>query len=407
MTHRITAALAVILIGVGSAFAQTIEIPSSLPVNVDAQPGPPIITPNAASPSGWDGRFWLSADYLMTITGGDRLPALVTTSPTGTAQTAAGVLGLPTTTTLFGDSKVNNDFRSGFRVGAGYWLNADHTYAVEFGFMMIGSQATSFSADSNQFPILARPFANAETVVNASQLIAYPGNSTGSVAARASSDALYESHFDLSEKALDLGWFRLDALIGYRFYSYGEGLHIQQTLVPGANQPFAPGTQAVSVDDFNTSNIFQGVDMGLRAQFYWGKFSLELLGKVAFGALQESVTINGSQTVTATNVAPAVSTGGFYALRSNSGTFYSTEWWSLPEIGATFNWQLTPNVQLRLGYSLLLLNGIARAADQIDTTINPNFFPNGTQSGPSRPAFNLNRSDLTIQSVNLGVVWTY
>src|ERR1700722_14867656 len=48
-----------------------------------------------------DGRLWVSGDYAAYWINGSRLPALVTTSPAGTAQTSAGALGQPSTTTLF------------------------------------------------------------------------------------------------------------------------------------------------------------------------------------------------------------------------------------------------------------------------------------------------------------------
>src|SRR5438105_10961923 len=66
------------------------------------------------------GRFWASGEYLFAWVQGYRLPPLATTSPAGTAQGSAGVLGLPTTGTLFGGSMVTNDLRSGFRLDTGY-----------------------------------------------------------------------------------------------------------------------------------------------------------------------------------------------------------------------------------------------------------------------------------------------
>ena len=52
---------------------------------------------------------------------------------------------------------------------------------------------------------------------------------------------------------------------------------------------------------------------------------------------------------------------------------------------------------------------LARASDQLDTTINPQLAPgvNVPVTGPQRPAFNLIRSDMWLQSINLGVEFTY
>ena len=59
------------------------------------------------------GRFWLRGEYLMWWTSGMDLPPLVTTSPQGTPQNQAGVLGQSGTTILFGGQTVNGDGRSG------------------------------------------------------------------------------------------------------------------------------------------------------------------------------------------------------------------------------------------------------------------------------------------------------
>src|SRR5882757_945505 len=50
------------------------------------------------------GQFWAEMEYLAWSVKGDRLPPLVTTSPAGTPQAQAGILGPPSTTVLFGDS---------------------------------------------------------------------------------------------------------------------------------------------------------------------------------------------------------------------------------------------------------------------------------------------------------------
>src|SRR5262245_46107802 len=71
------------------------------------------------------GRFWVGADYLRCRVRGDSLPPLLTASPAGAVRPDAGVLSAPGTVTLFGDSKVNDDWRSGRRVWAGFWLDEE------------------------------------------------------------------------------------------------------------------------------------------------------------------------------------------------------------------------------------------------------------------------------------------
>src|SRR5205814_1795481 len=115
MMDRLLLALGTALLCVGPTFA---EAPSAPP------PSPPAAAPDdkpaaapddkpALRPQGWcpsgcgsaatDGQFWATGEYLLAWFSGDRLPALVTTSPAGTARASAGIPGLATTTTLFGD----------------------------------------------------------------------------------------------------------------------------------------------------------------------------------------------------------------------------------------------------------------------------------------------------------------
>ncbi len=270
---------------------------------------------------------------------------------------------------------------------------------------MFENQATNFGVASNGSPILARPFTDATTGLPQAILVAFPGSSTGNINVHAASGNFYGGNFDLTERTYDAGWFRLNTLAGYRYFSYSESLGIQQNLFPTT---IAPGTTVNSNDNFATRNVFNGFDMGLRTQFFWNTLSLELLGKVALGSLHTSVNINGNQTTTAPGVAPVVSAGGVYALGSNIGSYNANRLQAMPEVGAAVRWQPTSNVQFRLGYSLLMLEGIARAGDQIDATINTaNLPPATTGFGANRPTFNLQRTELLVQSVSFGMVFSY
>ena len=352
-----------------------------------------------------NGGLWVSAEAVVAWFRGMELPPLVTTSPAGTPQTAAGVLNQPGTTLLFGGT-VDRDVRAGFRVGAGYWFNND--WGVEVGFMMLESQTAIFNATSDGTTILARPFADATTFSSQAVLVAYPGLASGSINARAGSANFYEGHLDAAFRLVEGGGpMRLDALLGYRFYRYDESLGISQTMNP-LGALFVPGTQIVASDGFTTTNEFHGFDVGVRPKFVWDVFSIDLLAKVGLGNLHQTVTISGSQVVTVPGAAPVSQVGGVYALPTNIGSYNRNELVVFPELGFGASWQITSNLQIRLGYSALLLNGIASASDQINQTINPNRFPAANQTtGPNQPAFSLRRSDAWIQSISLGLQFTY
>src|SRR5437879_4999432 len=82
----------------------------------------PVFLDNCGADTSGD-RWWVSADYLFGWVRSSKLPPLVTTSPAGTPQASAGVVGQPGTTVLFGNSDVVGDMRPGIRLGMGAWLN--------------------------------------------------------------------------------------------------------------------------------------------------------------------------------------------------------------------------------------------------------------------------------------------
>jgi hypothetical protein len=414
MTDRILVALgtALALVVVGSACAQAPQqAVLSVPPPMAPAPEPAIAAGDWGLSEGWgagaDGQFWVSAEYQLGWFSGDRLPPLVTTSPPGTARLAAGAFGNPTTSILFGNEIANDDLRTGLRLGAGYWFTPARTVGLDMGFMMMESQATGFAASSDGSTILARPFRDVLNNLNDSLLVAFPGSSAGSVAASARSGDYYDFHLDLTENVLDTGWFRLDSLLGYRFYRYDEGVRIRHTI--SNNPSFAAGTVLTAEDDFTAINEFHGGDFGFRSHFSWEDVTLDLLTKLAVGSVNRDVKIVGGQETTAPGQTPVARAGGLLALGSNIGNHHSHDWTLLPELGATLGWQATRNVRVTLGYSVLWLDRIARATDQIDLGVNPNLLPSATQAatGPSRPGFLLSRSDVWFQTINFGVEFMY
>jgi hypothetical protein len=407
MATRILAALAVALICAGSTLAQAPEfVPAPTPLI--ERSGISSVLPSSEPAISRDPEMWVRADYLLSFLRGVSAPPLVTTSVPGTPRATAGILGAPGTSTLF-SGFVNDDFRSGVRLGAGYWFNPEQSLGVEVGFTLIASQTDAFSANANDGSILARPVVDATTGTPQALLVAFPGSSTGSIEVRANSGKFYEAHIDLSEKAIDNGSYRLYSLLGYRYYRYDERVSIQQTINP-IGVPFVPGTQLVANDNFQTRNEFHGLDLGFRSQFTRNNLSLDVLTKVAVGRINRTVNIGGDQTVTVPGTAPVTQTGGVLALATNSGVVDTGDWKVMPEVGLTLSWQVRANVSLSLGYSFIFLNGVNRAVDQIDTTVNPNFFPgaNPAVGGPLRPAAGANlRADMWIQSCNVGLLWTY
>jgi hypothetical protein len=243
---------------------------------------------NALHPAG-PGQLWLSMEYLAWSVSGDKLPALVTTSPPGTAQASAGILGIAGTSVLFGDSTVDGDWRSGGRVSGGYWFDRGHTSGVEVSFFGLERASTGFNANSGSFPILARPFTDAATGQQNANLIAFPGFLSSSVTASETSnllgaDAVYRR---------DIGYFgreHLSALFGCRFLYASDHLDISRASSAGYDL-ITPN------DDFKTQNYFSGIDFGIAGDSATGPWSLEWRADVALGVNVDREQINGSTTI--------------------------------------------------------------------------------------------------------------
>ncbi|MCG2641180.1 BBP7 family outer membrane beta-barrel protein [Bradyrhizobium sp. GCM10023182] len=343
--------------------------------------------------------FWAEADYLAWSVTGDKLPALVTTAPVGTPLGTAGVLGQPTTTVLFGNSSVNNDWRSGGRITAGYWFDPQRRSGVEASFFGLENASTGFAANSGATPILTQPFTNALTGLPDALIASFPGVFTGSVNANETSHllgagALYRQEFGAWNGQ------RISALIGYRYLRASDTLWITGTSTSLAFGDFT------STDNFKAASNFHGLDLGLAGDWRNGPWSLEWRGKVALGANLNTADVAGSTISTIAAVTTTVP-GGFLALASNSGHFSQTKFAAVPELSLKAGYEIAPAWRLTVGYDVLYWTGVQRAGGLIDTTINPNLIPPGPPAGPTRPLPVMNTTNLLAQGFSVGVRYNY
>jgi len=360
------------------------------------------------APSAAAERWWFSTDYLLAWIRGSLVQPLVTTSPSGTPMASAGVLGQNNTTILFGASRLNDDVRSGIKLGAGGWFDAARTWGVDVGFFVLESQNTLFFASSQGNPILARPFFNAVTSKQDSQLVAFPGFSTGSIVASIRSNNLYGGHVDFQEVFLEDTGYRLEAIVGYRYLRLDERLEVFQNVDFLGGGVIAAGTNIQTLDNFTVHNDLNAADLGVRAQLFGQRWSVDLLFKMAVGRMHRVTNITGLTQTTPPGGETITSPGGFLALESNSGQHNTNDWIVIPELGANFGWNITNNIRLCLGYDVFFWSNVARASDQVSLMINPNLFPPPKSTGLSGfPAFGVVRSDMWVQAINLGLEFRF
>jgi Putative beta barrel porin-7 (BBP7) len=354
---------------------------------------------------GWGprGPIYVRGEYLGWWLRGDNVPALVTTSPTGTVLTQAGVLGQSGTNVLFGNSAINNGMRSGARVTVGWWL--DPTARIEAEFFGLGNSDASFNQSSGGSPILARPFYNLQTGAQDANVLAFPGRSSGSISVQEQSSFLGGSILGMRNlscvSCCPDRQSRWDFLYGFRYLRLAENLTINSSLT-SINTAAPTGTVVTSFDGFKTANNFYGADFGLMSEQRSARWSLTTTGRFALGFTSQGTTISGNSTSTPPGGPTTSSTGGLLALPTNIGTYHRDVFTYVPQLQLKLGYYITQNLRLTAGYDLIYWSRVARPGEQISTSVNTSQASGGTLTGPAGPLFSFHESGLLIQGFSVG-----
>ena len=345
-------------------------------------------------------RFYGSGEYLLWWLDGMGTPPLVTTSPDGTAQEEAGVLGQPGTSILFGGSQLDSDSVSGGRFSLGMWLGPCQNQGLEVNYFTLGTLETSYGASSPDFAVLARPFYNTVDGEQDARLIAFDGLVSGSVQATASTQ-FEGGEFLFRQVAQRECWAGIDLFLGYRWLQLEDNLLIQET-----TQSLAAATAGTSFelfDRFDTRNSFHGGELGLsfRRQIA-ACWTLEILGKLAIGNVNSEVNIDG-QLITVASTGTSVNPNGLLAQPTNMGTYERDKLATATELGIKLKRAFGNGIDFTVGYTFLYLSDVLRAGDQIDPSINVSQLPPGTLTGGAFPEFEFQSSGFWAQGLSLGI----
>jgi hypothetical protein len=180
---------------------------------------------------------------------------------------------------------------------------------------------------------------------------------------------------------------------GFRYFG------LQDSYSDALNQPNAGFFYN---DYFKTDNNFYGVNLGVHARFEYKSFFAEVTPKIALGATDESVGVNGSNTV------PAVpGPGGFYASGNKLGQRTSTPFAYLPQITIKLGYDFSKTVEAFIGYDALYLSDVARVENQISTQLDGNQIAGfNFGGGPDQsPAPGVQSSSLFEQGVTAGLTF--
>ena len=343
------------------------------------------------------GRLWARAEWLNWWSSSMDAPALVTTSPDTVLPANAGILGEPTTTTLFGGDLADND-RGGMRYSFGYLLKPCQNLSLVATYVHLGDARSSFQATDAEFPVLVRPFFDVETGQQNGSRIAFPGEATGAISVTATS--AFDS-FDLAFSQLTCSTPRCskEFSVGFRYARLRDQLRVDSTTT--ALTGVAAGTTLTGFDQFDADNTFYGGQLGLVFRSYHCAWSFDFLLKFALGGTNTDVRTNGLTEIDGTST--TTREGNLLTQSSNIGSVDSMQFAVLSELGLRVNYQISSCWNITAAYTFLHLSEVARASEQIDTQVNLSQIPPSTLTGPLAPLLNLNTNDYWVQGVSLGI----
>ena len=123
--------------------------------------------------------------------------------------------------------------------------------------------------------------------------------------------------------------------------------------------PSSPGQIGVS-DDIRTLNQFYGGQIGVQTGLTWWRFTLNGTAKVAVGSMRKEATLSGTTSVNYLEQ-NQTTPGGLLTASNNGGSHTRNILAVVPEGNLSFNVEITPQIKLMLGYTILYASNVCEA----------------------------------------------
>lgn len=364
-------------------------------------------------------RFWVRGDALVWWVKNAPMPTpLVTTGnpvvgfPT---TNTAGAIGSPGTQVLVGGSSLDYDAFIGGKLTVGGWLDDERTIGVEANAFLLERKPYNFgiASDSAGSPPIYLPRFNPSANISDALPIADPLRGFAGNVNFYSSLQLWGGEANLSWNLIRQPGLEFTLLGGFRYASLSEGLQLNT-----ASTDVATGNLVTTLDNFGTYNQFYGGQIGGQVVLERYGFSLDATAKVAFGATQQVVDVQGSTTQFGPNplTPPGLGTfpGGFYAESSNIGRRTGDSYSVIPSIELNLSYQVTHELRVFVGYTFMYWTNVVRPGDQISSSVNTSqnavltSSPTGSTNlvGPPTPSL-FNRTDFFAHGINAGLEFRF
>jgi hypothetical protein len=346
------------------------------------------------------GGFWVDLDFLLWWRDRRQFPALVTTQPN------AGVV--PGATVLFG-GPVDEQARPGGRLEVGVWLDPCQRTAIGGRYLAVADATISPVWTSSDLAFIARPFSDVSTtpatpdafpVVNAS---ATPPT-TGRIGVATGSEMQAADFF--------FNWvLRRSPCASFGFLAGYQYAHIDEDLLIDSFTQSSVGTavQSIAVTDlFDANNEFHGGLFGFRGDYRYGRFGVELLARIAFGNMRQTINIAGSTTATDVNGGTSVRNSGLLAQASTNGGLHAQDEFSfMDEAGIRLAFYPVERLKLSVGYSLMHWSSVVRPGGEIDTLVDGRLLTASPPADATHPALVFDPTDYIVQGLNFGAEFRF
>lgn len=357
-------------------------------------------------------RFWVRGEALIWQLEGQVLPPLLTFASGNTPLEEAARIDSPSTQILAGSNIVNDDWRAGWAISGGLWIDDCRQTAVIWEYLQVGRHTfESRASDLGPNFILARPYFD---VQNDQQSVRYISGDiertevegtnpivttrttsllTGSARVWAYEDfysvgAAVQHRFRELNNHCERGHSgQMSWIVGYRHYHDDSFLGIttnisnEETVVvttgvttnpPNPNIPGSVTTTQNLIltnefDNFSASNDFHGAELGLHARVErWGWW-LEGLSTFSIGNNRRVVNLRGGAIdATTPNQGILLSDSGLYVSEeTNAGRYTDNQATIIPRLRGGVGCQISPRLSLRGGYSAIFWPDAVRAADHL------------------------------------------
>ncbi len=375
-------------------------------------PGGPGLFGACATNAGCDPeRWWSSAEYLMWWTKSAQFPALLTTS----SPSFNGILGTGDTRTLVGNGSFGQTLHSGGRFGLGRWFGNDQRWALDGSVFFLGRNGNEFAANSDQYPLLARPFNNANQNIPFSEIVSANGLARGGASVQFE-NSVWGADVNLRRRLAGSSCSRLDVIGGFQYLSVSEELRINEFFSRTPDSPRSIGVPTaiagIVTDRFRTENEFYGATLGLQGEVRRGRWFTNLTTKIALGTVHQTAIIEGNQQISFDTGTTSSFPGGLLAVPGNIGQYTQNKFAVVPQVGLNIGYHVTPNFRVFMGYNFMYLSSVLRPGNQIDTNIDVTRIPNFPVAGATtlpfvRPTVPLKDTDFFTQGLSFGMQWKW